>query len=322
MERHQPTHTQAVRWTSGLDLAHPRLARLLNITRKVLDTPLACVYVPGAKGEPERLQCSPELEPDLAAGILAVCRAAPADPHRIVGDITRKGSFPETEETHDIRFYAGHRLRAPDGTEIALFCGLDRCARSLSKVEQEIFEDLARAVESELSRLLLETVDELTALPNRRGFSFIAGRALALRERSEAPAALVTFDLQIRGTGSTPDHAAARRTFARLLLESFRDSDVIARMGDDEFCALVSPSHLDEVVIPIDRLAVAVEGWNQTADRFCLGFRHHVMEFDPEEDGDLCGLLKAAEAERHTPETSPAIGGPASILRRLARALD
>lgn len=95
-------------------------------------------------------------------------------------------------------------------------------------------------VQMELSNLALK--DELTGLYNRRGFLALADRQLKLARRSGRSLLLFFIDLdglkEINDVfGHTEGDAALRRT-AEALHATFRDSDVVARFGGDEFAAL------------------------------------------------------------------------------------
>ena len=66
---------------------------------------------------------------------------------------------------------------------------------------------------------------------------------------------LVSLELRTAdGMHGPAGRDSVRREFARILGNSFRDSDVVARLGDDEFCVLLSPQLPDDVDIPIGRL--------------------------------------------------------------------
>jgi predicted signal transduction protein with EAL and GGDEF domain len=84
--------------------------------------------------------------------------------------------------------------------------------------------------------------DELTGLYNRRGFMALAERQLKLGRRSGRGMLFILVDVdglkQINDSlGHSQGDSALRRT-AEVLRKTFRNSDVIARMGGDEFAVL------------------------------------------------------------------------------------
>ena len=88
----------------------------------------------------------------------------------------------------------------------------------------------------------LSLVDELTQLNNRRGFFELARQTLKIAKREHHAMALFFIDMnglkQINdGLGHLAgDHAL--RDAAEVLRQTFRDSDILARIGGDEFVAL------------------------------------------------------------------------------------
>lgn len=116
-----------------------------------------------------------------------------------------------------------------------------------------------KLVEEELSRLALR--DELTGLANRRAFTTVGEQLLRVAERAGETVLLVYVDLDgMKAINDRAGHAAgdeALRAAARLLRETFRESDLVARIGGDEFCVLL-PGQAAEAKASIDRLRVAV----------------------------------------------------------------
>ena len=94
--------------------------------------------------------------------------------------------------------------------------------------------------EEELRALTL--VDDLTGLYNRRGFRMLAEQHLRLVKRGGPVSLLVCFDLDgFKRVNDLFGHAegdAALRRTASILRTAFRDSDIIARFGGDEFVVL------------------------------------------------------------------------------------
>lgn len=93
------------------------------------------------------------------------------------------------------RFYAGCPLRAPNGQKLGTLCIIDREPRNFGEEDVEALEDLAAMAELELESIQLATLDELTNISNRRGFTMIAKHSLHLCERQKIPASLVFMDL-------------------------------------------------------------------------------------------------------------------------------
>jgi len=92
--------------------------------------------------------------------------------------------------------------------------------------------------------------DSLVALPNRRGFMRALERLIDRVSRYEEKAALLFVDLDgLKLINDTLGHQAgdeALMQVARLLVGGVRKSDVVARIGGDEFAILLG--HSDEDV--------------------------------------------------------------------------
>jgi diguanylate cyclase (GGDEF)-like protein len=119
-------------------------------------------------------------------------------------------------------------------------------------------------VERGLKKLAM--VDELTGLFNRRGFVEHAGGVLDLAGRIGRPAVLFFVDVDgLKAINDRHGHAAGDLTLAgaaRILQLTFRSSDVIARIGGDEFAvlALVDARDGGEGILP--RLRKNIDFWN------------------------------------------------------------
>lgn len=170
----------------------------------------------------------------------------------------------------NIRFYAGCPVQAPDGQRMGTLCIIDREPRELPESDRQALADLARMVETELSSLALATTDSLTGISNRRGFEMLGEHALRMAARNALPVALVFLDLdRFKQINDTLGHAAGDQALiemASLLVDVFRDSDVVARFGGDEFGVLMSGTPETDVARPLERLAARVDERNASPE--------------------------------------------------------
>jgi len=97
-----------------------------------------------------------------------------------------------------------------------------------------------KALEEEIKALSLR--DQLTTLYNRRGFLTLAEQQLKTANRLKKKVAVLYLDMdnlkRINDTGGhkTGDRALAEMAF--ILKKSFRDADIVGRIGGDEFSVL------------------------------------------------------------------------------------
>jgi diguanylate cyclase (GGDEF)-like protein len=208
-----------------------------------------------------------------------------------------------TENPH-IRFYAGRPIAAPDGSRIGTLCLIDSKPRDLDDADRELLHDLARMVEDDLAAVQLASVDELTGLSNRRAFNELAEKTLAVCRRLGKPASLLFIDLdRFKPINDRFGHEAgddALREIAEILLDSFRDSDVVGRIGGDEFCVLLTDTSSAALKSPDRRLAELIRERNESSDTgYTLEYSLGTATFDPDEPVSLAELMKQADADMY-----------------------
>jgi diguanylate cyclase (GGDEF)-like protein len=124
-------------------------------------------------------------------------------------------------------------------------------------------EDLRAALEEARRRIVeleeLAHEDELTGVLNRRGFQHELRRAQSYCERYGVPVALALIDLDyfkaINDTHGHPGGDAVLRAVARFLSTHVRASDVVARIGGDEFALLLWHANTEQAEGKLARLA-------------------------------------------------------------------
>jgi diguanylate cyclase (GGDEF)-like protein len=138
---------------------------------------------------------------------------------------------------------------------------------------------LARAVsfaiarqQAQLHLSSLSLMDELTGLHNRRGFVSLAEQHLKLTSRQGVRSTLIFIDVDnlkyINDNFGHREGDYALQQIAGLLRECFRQSDIIGRLGGDEFCVLLS--HMDETgdLLVRERLLNLITRNNENSKRF------------------------------------------------------
>jgi diguanylate cyclase (GGDEF)-like protein len=105
--------------------------------------------------------------------------------------------------------------------------------------------------------------DPLTSAKNRRAFIREVKRIAAFAQRYDAPASLVYFDLDdLKGINDRFGHAAGDavlQAVADRLSTHVRETDVVGRMGGDEFAVLLVQADLATATAKAQTLARLVE---------------------------------------------------------------
>lgn len=107
-----------------------------------------------------------------------------------------------------------------------------------------VVDALARRNDQLFDRINAEArIDQLTGLPNRRGFEERVEIELARARRNDAPVAAISFDIDhFKLVNDEWGHDAGDRVLARLgdvFRTHTRGTDVVARMGGEEFVAVL-----------------------------------------------------------------------------------
>jgi two-component system, cell cycle response regulator len=145
-----------------------------------------------------------------------------------------------------------------DDLRCAIEVAIHKHRSDVQRRERE--EHLRRSAEN----LLL--IDELTQLNNRRGFFELGEQALKIARREQHTMALFFMDLnglkQINDKLGHMTGDEALRDTAEVLRNTFRGSDIVARIGGDEFVAL---AHLHSEL---------------DVETLCARLREHLREFN------------------------------------------
>lgn len=150
----------------------------------------------------------------------------------------------------------------------------------------------------------LSLVDELTGLFNRRGFRLLANRQLKLARRTKKSAILFFMDIdQLKKINDSLGHCegdSALVEVARSLEETFRESDIIGRVGGDEFSVLAldaRPPCSDSLIQRLNqRLGTRV---SSKALPYKLTISIGTAHFDPQNPLSLDDLLARADRDMY-----------------------
>ncbi|PMZ86567.1 MULTISPECIES: GGDEF domain-containing protein [unclassified Pseudomonas] len=166
--------------------------------------------------------------------------------------------------------------------------------------ERERLRELARQSEQELAGVQMASMDELTLLSNRHGFTALAQLGLDACRQLETPATLLYLSLDefklicyLYGRAKGDD---ALKTFADVLRIGFRENDVVGRLEGDRFVALLTGSSAVEIAAIKVRLNEMLDERNATAHRsYDIRFSVTQVEYNPTVHDSIEELLEEAE---------------------------
>jgi diguanylate cyclase (GGDEF)-like protein/PAS domain S-box-containing protein len=193
-----------------------------------------------------------------------------------------------------------------DGTPFDTEVTLNRTEIGGNFYLQAIVADISDRKQAEEALKALSLVDALTGLYNRRGFLTLAEQELKVAQRMERGILLLFVDVDdLKAINDTYGHLEGDRALikiAQILKENFRDPDIIARIGGDEFVILAiegtteaGPELLKE------RLSENLERYNQeeSGRKYKLSLSMGAVGYDPENPVSIDTLLTQADKKMY-----------------------
>lgn len=262
----------------------------------------------------------------VSEGAQAIAMARKLRPELVVMDVSLRGDVDGIQAARAIQeharipiiFLTGHRdtqtlrravLTGPLGylvkpfqeTELygAIELAIHKHRADLARRERE--EALRRNAE-QLQNLSL--IDELTGLRNRRGFFELAQQTLKLAKREQYEMALFFMDLNgLKAINDTLGHLVgdrALRDVSSVLRETFRGSDILARIGGDEFVALAHVHSARDIETLCARLRQHLKDFNTSRERpYEIDMSIGATVVDARSDEPLEKLIERADAEMY-----------------------
>jgi diguanylate cyclase (GGDEF)-like protein len=166
------------------------------------------------------------------------------------------------------------------------------------------FDKMMREHQAEETLLVLSLTDDLTGLYNRRRFFVLTEQYLKVAIRTKKRLLLLFIDMDdlkwINDHHGHHEGDQALMDLAKVLKQSFRDSDIIARIGGDEFVVLfVSTDENSEMLLT--RLDENLKDCNNhRSEGYPLSISVGTAQFDPENPISIDELLAKADASMYT----------------------
>jgi diguanylate cyclase (GGDEF)-like protein len=222
---------------------------------------------------------------------------APAQPARGVADEILVLGIPEAEQTPRVKAAIARLIEEV----VALRRELDFAKRRLDELEA------------------LADEDPLVAVLNRRAFVRELTRAKGILERYGTKACLMYIDLNnFREINDVHGHAggdAALRQVAELIRNSVRGTDIIGRLGGDEFGVILTRAARAQAQLRAEAIARAIESkpCEHQGKKFKLSIAYGVYEIAS--GGDVEAALAGADKAMYEHKRGKADADPQSQKR-------
>ena len=158
-----------------------------------------------------------------------------------------------------------------------------------------------KRMEEEIRALSL--TDALTGLYNRRGFMHLAEQQIRIAARLNKRVFILYSDVddlkQINDTFGHKEGDLVLADVATILKKSFRDSDIVARMGGDEFVVMAMEAARVNAEIFSKRLQEKLEHYNSKPElrgRYKLNLSTGLSIYDPELPSPIEDLVSRADS--------------------------
>ncbi len=214
------------------------------------------------------------------------------DPEKFISKVNELYAHPDDESFDALEF--------KDGRIIERYSKPQRIdGKSIGRVWN--FRDVTQLKKGEETLRTLSLVDDLTGLYNRRGFLTLAGQELKVANRLKRGMFLLFADLDnLKGINDHFGHQEGDRalfTVANVIRETYRDPDIIARIGGDEFVVLAiegtSESSAENLRL---RLSRNLELLNAKKERsYQLSISMGLVRYDPDQPASVEGLIAEAD---------------------------
>jgi len=291
--------------------------KTVNLLSKFFNAPASFVVQYTQKGFQVTL-ASEQNENPYAAGIIIepdvniFCRKIVDTKQALyVNDAPSDPCWDTNPEVHQdgFRSYLGVPILWPDGSPFGTFCVMDFEPTNYQDDYLELIHQLKDILESDLTlnaiyeeiRLMAMT-DALTSLYNRRGFTSLAAQRVALAKRLKSKLGLLYIDIdQFKGINDRYGHITGDevlKAVAESMRHSMRCTDVLGRLGGDDFVAIVMFDEASDIASIKQRFNTAIADFiaQHNLPTFVVSCGYALI--DPQ-DYNLDTLLHTADTEMY-----------------------
>lgn len=163
-----------------------------------------------------------------------------------------------------------HGLRSDpndqDSIAAAIFRSVSKVIEVNERLQNQLFhaEQKLKKKERQIESHMAEArTDALTSLPNRRAFDDTMKQQAALHQRTGTPYGLIHLDVdlfkQLNDRWGHPAGDEVLKAVAAAVRQAARQSDLVARIGGEEFSVVLPNASADAVIAASERIRTAVE---------------------------------------------------------------
>ena len=240
--------------------------RITRLARSVLETPIALVSL--VDKDRQWFKSRQGLAATETPRDISFCtHTVQSEEPMVIRDALRDPRFSDNPLVHEephIRFYIGVPLTTPDGYNIGTLCAIDRRPREVSAEQIEVLKDLGRLVVDELELRQMAATDSLTGAMTRRSFECEVAREVDRAMRHNRPLSFLFLDVDhFKVVNDRYGHAAGDIVLRRvtgLCRNALRTSDVIGRLGGEEFAVVLPETSLRGAQETAERLRSVIAG--------------------------------------------------------------
>jgi diguanylate cyclase (GGDEF)-like protein len=169
-----------------------------------------------------------------------------------------------------------------------------------NRTEEALIQEISERRQIEEKLYALSTQDNLTGLYNRRGFLTLVEQQLKMEHREKIGMYFLFADMDnLKEINDTHGHQEGDRALiemAEILKDTFRESDIIARIGGDEFVAVPVGTTGETVNIITDRINRNIELNNaEKARHYRISFSFGIVHYSSDSPVSIDELLSQGD---------------------------